>query len=91
MGKHNFKYYQLMSQPLRMAVKTHLSSTDPIIDNCPIQIHLKIGKIGESAVMERTLTKKLLQILPFGYPTTKNGCEDSSPFYRSNEKTQRQL
>ena len=31
-GKSYFNYYKLMSKPLRMAVKTHLSSMDPIIE-----------------------------------------------------------
>ena len=31
-GKSYFNYYKLISKPLRMAVKTHLSSTDPIIE-----------------------------------------------------------
>ena len=31
LGKSYFNNYKLMSKPLRMAVKTHLSSTDPII------------------------------------------------------------
>ena len=29
LGKSYFNYYKLMSKPLRMAVKTHLSSMDP--------------------------------------------------------------
>ena len=32
LGKSYFNYYKQMSQPLRMSVKTHLSSTDPIIE-----------------------------------------------------------
>ena len=31
-GKSYFNYYKLMSKPLRMAVKTQLSSMDPIIE-----------------------------------------------------------
>ena len=32
LGKSYFNYYKLISKPLRMAVKTHLSSTDTIIE-----------------------------------------------------------
>ena len=32
LGKSYFNYYKLMSKPLRMAVKTQLSSMDPIIE-----------------------------------------------------------